>query len=183
MAEAQRRYRFQFFLFLAALALLVFVAALVTWQNARVARAAERESLAFNHRVHVEAGAQCVFCHPGVLHGPVAGIPSTAKCTGCHVSVQVREAAQPTIDWLIEAWQAETPLQWVKTFDQPDYVYFSHQPHIAAGVACESCHGDVGGMARLEQTIRLNMGYCLRCHRDQAPEKIKRLETCTTCHQ
>jgi hypothetical protein len=102
---------------------------------------------------------------------------------GCHRSVQVREEAQATIDILLQHWSEKRPMQWEKTFDQPDFVYFSHRPHVVVGVACESCHGDVSGMARLEQTIRLNMGYCLGCHRDQSPEKVKRLETCSTCHQ
>ena len=183
MTEPQSRYRRQFVLFLAATGLLVLLAVIVSWQNARLARAAERETLPFNHRVHVAAGAQCVYCHPGVLYGPVAGIPSTAKCMGCHTNVQVREGAQATVEILLQHWSDGRPLQWEKTFDQPDFSYFSHRPHIVAGVACESCHGDVSSMARLEQTIRLNMGYCLGCHRDQSPEKVKRLETCSTCHQ
>lgn len=183
MTEPQSKYRRQLFLFVAAIGLLALSAALVTWQNARLARAAGRESLAFNHRVHIEAGAQCVFCHPGALYGPVAGIPSTAKCMGCHASVEVRPDGQESVEVLVQQWQAKAPLRWVKTFDQPDFVYFSHRPHIVAGVACESCHGDVAGTVRLEQTIRLNMGYCLGCHREQAPEKVKQLETCSTCHQ
>jgi hypothetical protein len=183
MAEPQSKYRRQFVLFLAATGFLVLLAAAISWQNARLARAAEGETLAFNHRVHVAAGAQCVFCHPGVLYGPVAGLPSTAKCIGCHASVQIRPEAQASVDVLLQHWEEGRPLLWVKTFDQPDFVYFSHRPHIAAGVACESCHGNVAGMARLEQTIRHNMGFCLGCHRNQAPEKVKRLEACSTCHQ
>jgi hypothetical protein len=183
MTGPQSKYRRQLVLFLAAAGFLLVLAAAVTWQNARLARAAERETLAFNHQVHIAAGAQCVFCHPGTLYGAVASIPSTAKCMGCHANVQVREEAQPAVDILVQHWQDGQPLQWVKTFDLPDFVYFSHQPHIAAGVACESCHGDVGGMVVVEQTTRFNMGFCLGCHRDQAPEKVKRLETCSTCHQ
>jgi hypothetical protein len=183
MTVPQSKYRRQFVLFVAAAGLLVILAGAVTWQNARLARAAEKEPLTFNHQVHVSAGAQCVFCHPGTLYGAVASIPSTAKCMGCHANVQVREEAQPTVDIVVRHWQDGLPLRWVKTFDLPDFVYFSHRPHISAGVACESCHGDVGGMAVLEQTIRFNMGFCLGCHRDQAPEKVKRLETCSTCHQ
>jgi hypothetical protein len=102
---------------------------------------------------------------------------------GCHANVQVREAAQPSVDVVVQHWESDQPLQWVKTFDLPDFVYFSHQPHIAAGVACESCHGDVENRVVLEQTTRFNMGFCLGCHRDQTPDKVKRLESCSTCHQ
>jgi hypothetical protein len=183
MTEPQSKYRRRFFPLLAAAILIILLATVVWWNHARLARAAEGETLVYNHRVHIAAGAQCVYCHPGVLYGRVAGLPSTAKCIGCHASVEVRPEAQETVDVLLQHWEEGQPLRWVKTFDQPDFVYFGHRPHIAAGVACETCHGNVAEMARVEQTIRLNMGFCLTCHRAQAPEKVKRLEACSTCHQ
>jgi len=33
-------------------------------------------------------------------------------------------------------------------------------------VPCETCHGDVGRMARVEQVQPLTMGWCLDCHRE-----------------
>ena len=179
----QALYRRQFLIFLLASGLLVILAVATSLYNGRLARAAEQETLAYNHRAHVAAGANCVYCHPGVTRGPVAGVLSTAKCMGCHQSVQVAEEKQDKVDVLLAHWDEGKPLRWMKTFDQPDFVYYSHQPHIAAGVACEECHGNVGEMTHLEQTIRHNMGFCLSCHRQQAPEKVKRLETCSTCHQ
>ena len=200
-------YRRQFLLFVAATGLVVLLAVALSLNNGRLARAAEAETLAFNHKAHVAAGAQCVFCHPGVLDGAVAGIPSTAKCMGCHQNVQVAADKQSKIDTLVSYWEQGKPLRWIKTFDQPDFVYFTHQPHIGAGVACEQCHGNVGEISYLTQTIRHNMGFCLACHRqpdsgnapravqatvggawrvlyDQSqPEKVLRLETCSTCHQ
>ncbi len=187
--------------------LLVVLAAGFSWNNARLARAAGVETIAYNHGKHVAAGIQCVYCHPGVMQGRVAGLPSTAKCMGCHSNLQVSDAAQEDIALLFDYWEQSKPLQWVKTFDQPDFVYYSHQPHIAAGIACERCHGEVGEMAYLEQTIRHNMGFCLACHRQpdegnanrvvqatvggawrllydhSEPDKVVRLETCSTCHQ
>ena len=208
MTETQSaRYRRQFLIFLAATGLLLVLAFAVSLNNGRLARAAEAETLAFNHKAHVDAGAQCVFCHPGVLDGPVAGIPSTAKCVGCHQNVVVAADKQEKVDILLAHWESGEPLRWIKTFDQPDFVHFTHQPHIAAGVACEECHGDVGEMTYLTQTIRHNMGFCLACHRQpdagnsprvvqatvggawrvlpgqSEPAKVVRLETCSTCHQ
>ncbi len=208
MTEAKTtHYRRQFLLFVAATGLLVVLAVAASLNNGRLARAAEAETIAYNHGKHVQAGIECVYCHPGVLNGPVAGIPSTAKCMGCHRNVQVSEKGQQDADLLLAHWEAGEPLRWVKTFDQPDFVQYSHQPHIAAGIACETCHGEVGEMAYLNQTIRHNMGFCLACHRQpdsgdapravqavaggawrilyspQEPERVLRLETCSTCHQ
>lgn len=183
MAEAQSiKYRLQFLIFILATGLLVILALGATWNNGRLARAAEAETLAYNHGKHVAAGIQCVYCHPGVLEGAVAGIPSTAKCMGCHRNVQVSAGGQEDVNVLLAHWEAGEPLRWMKTFDQPDFVQFAHRPHISAGVACEECHGAVAEMAQLEQTVRHNMGFCLGCHRQQEPEKVKRLETCSTCH-
>jgi len=74
-------------------------------------------------------------------------------------------------------------LEWVPVAIMPDFVYFSHQPHIAAGVACQTCHGDVANMAAAEPQKNQNMGWCLNCHKTQAPEKVEKLTDCATCHK
>jgi hypothetical protein len=51
----------------------------------------------------------------------------------------------------------------------PDYVYFDHSIHIAKGVGCSTCHGDVASMPLMRQAAPLTMGWCLDCHRDPAP--------------
>ncbi len=144
--------------------------------------AAPPQPLVFQHSKHVAAGVNCLFCHPGAQTGAVAGVPSTAKCMGCHVAVQPKDARdQPDIDRLVKMWEARQPIQWVKVFEQPDFVHFNHRPHIAQGVACETCHGDVSKMG-YARPYNLNMGFCLNCHRKQAPEKVARLLDCGTCH-
>ncbi|NLE77093.1 MAG: cytochrome c3 family protein [Chloroflexi bacterium] len=164
-----------------AMALLALVALAFLYRDQKVAA---QELLTFNHQKHVAAGAPCVFCHPGVLNGAVAGIPSTQKCMGCHTSVAPRsEQGRIDIARLTAAWETETPLRWVRHFDQPDYVQFNHRPHIVAGVACERCHGAVSQAVTPKPAFRVNMGFCLSCHRQQAPEKVVRLESCATCHK
>jgi hypothetical protein len=32
------------------------------------------------------------------------------------------------------------------------------------------------------EPYNLNMGFCLDCHKQQAPEKVARLIDCSTCH-
>ena len=102
---------------------------------------------------------------------------------GCHANVQPKDPAdQKDIDQLIATWDAKEPINWVKVTKFPGYTYFNHRPHIAAGVACESCHGDVSQMG-YAQPYNLNMGFCLHCHNQQPPEKVTRLIDCATCHR
>jgi hypothetical protein len=67
----------------------------------------------------------------------------------------------------------------------PDFVHFNHRPHVAAGLNCESCHGNVAGMTIYENPQVLNMGWCLTCHRERAAgdaAKLTKLTDCGTCH-
>ena len=157
---------------------------LISGQGRASAETPAEDSLRFTHQKHVAAGVPCVFCHPGVLHSPVAGIPSLAKCAGCHQNIQVTSAeGQAQVDILMEHWDKGVPLRWAKVNDQPDFVGFTHRPHIAAGVYCEACHGEVGKMAMARPAYRINMGFCLACHTQQAAEKQDRLTSCATCHK
>jgi hypothetical protein len=60
----------------------------------------------------------------------------------------------------------------VRVHDLPDFVYFNHSIHIAKGVACQVCHGDVGTMPLVWRTQSLQMGWCIECHR--SPEQYIR---------
>jgi len=144
--------------------------------------AAPPQPLAYQHQKHVAAGATCLYCHPGAASGAVAGLPSLAKCMGCHTNVNPQDPAdQKNIDQLVQYWESKRPVQWIKINDQPDFVRFGHRPHVAAGVACETCHGNVSQMG-YAQSYNHNMGWCLDCHRKQPPEKVTRLIDCATCH-
>jgi hypothetical protein len=61
------------------------------------------------------------------------------------------------------------PLHWRRVHRLPDYVYFDHSIHVAKGVGCSTCHGDVAQMPLIRQAAPLTMGWCLSCHRDPAP--------------
>jgi hypothetical protein len=70
----------------------------------------------------------------------------------------------------------------------PSHVQFQHSRHINAGVACQSCHGEIQGMERVEQAKPLNMGECLACHRSEN-QKLQMSGKppaapldCTACH-
>ena len=71
-----------------------------------------------------------------------------------------------------ESWNNHTPLQWNRVYDLPDYVYFDHSIHVAKGVGCSTCHGDVGEMPLMERAVSLQMRWCLECHAN--PEQYLR---------
>jgi len=100
----------------------------------------------FSHDHHVgQIGIDCRYCHTAVETSSSAGIPPIATCMNC---------------------QDGTPLRWNKVNDLPDFVYFNHSIHVAKGVACTTCHGQVDKMPLMYQAESLQMDWCLACHRD-----------------
>jgi hypothetical protein len=166
----------------AATLILVVVVLLLTVRGGASALDPAEQVIDFNHGKHIAAGVQCLYCHPGGLHGRVSSIPSLEKCMGCHHNVEVSGEGAIDVEVLLSHWEQGKSLQWEKTTDQPDFVFFNHRPHIAAGVSCESCHGDVASMAKIKQAYRVNMGFCLHCHKKQDKEIVPELIACATCH-
>lgn len=142
-------------------------------------------TLPFSHQVHAqEVGISCLFCHSQALRSPQAGIPSLQKCMICHEYITVDDPeAQQQVEQLKQAYEQEWRVRWPDVYKQPDFVYFSHRPHIADGVACETCHGDVKSMDLVEKQVEMNMGFCLNCHQQQPEDEKTRLIDCATCHK
>jgi len=62
--------------------------------------------------------------------------------------------------------RAKSP-EWVKIHNLPDHVYFNHSQHTRVGqVACQTCHGNIQQMDKVQQTAELSMGWCINCHRE-----------------
>jgi len=133
------------------------------------------QPIAFSHRIHAGTNAiPCQLCHTYARRGPVAGIPSVQRCVQCHQTVTPEE---PEVVKLMAYWKDKKPIAWVRVHDLPDFVRFTHKPHVAAGVACQTCHGDVAKMEGAVQTESLSMGWCLNCHKERhAPTD------CLVCH-
>jgi len=141
------------------------------------------QPIEFNHQLHLGFGIQCLYCHSGAWRQASAGLPTQTKCWGCHQQIPVKNADQQKLADYVTAGE---PIPWVPVFIQPDFVYFNHRPHIAAEVNCETCHGELSYMKVAEPQNRLDMGWCLNCHRTKAandPEKLTRLTDCATCHR
>ena len=161
------------------LALIVLTLAAVVLSQ-RAALAAPAQTVDFSHRIHATAGVQCLFCHPNALRSPIAGIPSVQRCMGCHTVIATDS---PTIQEVAGYWERGEPIPWAPVNAQPDFVFFSHQPHLSAGLNCETCHGNVSQMEAARRVVRMDMGWCLNCHLKQPEEKAARLTDCLVCHK
>ena len=140
------------------------------------------QPIQFPHLMHINLGVQCLYCHPGALRGPSPGLPTETKCWGCHQQITIRNSE---VDKLISYVKANKPIPWVPVAILPDFVYFSHRPHIAAGLNCENCHGEISQMT-VAQPQKMNMGWCLNCHRTRFandPVMLTKLTDCGTCHK
>jgi hypothetical protein len=122
------------------------------------------QPIAFPHKVHAgDNKIPCLYCHSAARTSRHAGIPPASFCMNCHT---ILEKQTVEIEKLKEAVQQQRPIQWVKVHNLPDFVYFNHSQHVVSGVACQSCHGPVETMQRIEQVKPLTMGWCLQCHRE-----------------
>ena len=122
----------------------------------------------FSHEHHVAGlGLDCRFCHASVEVSANAGLPPTSTCMTCHSQIWTNAAVlEPVRRSLAD----NTPIAWKRVTDLPDYVYFNHSIHIAKGVGCSSCHGEIDRMPLTQKAKSLTMGFCIDCHRDPAPK-------------
>jgi hypothetical protein len=147
------------------------------------------QPIRFSHRIHAgEALIGCTSCHVYAERGPVAGIPSMARCQGCHKFVK-EDPEKPAITQelkpLLQLLREQKVIEWVRVTRVPDHVYFTHARHVRAGVRCQECHGPVEKMDVVHQVAPLTMGWCLECHHRKQREAAgrERLTECVTCHK
>jgi hypothetical protein len=123
----------------------------------------QEQPVPFSHKHHVGGlGIDCRYCHTSVEESAFAGLPPTETCMTCHSQVW-KDA--PVLQPVRESWQTGMPIKWQRVHDLPDYVYFNHSIHVAKGVGCATCHGQVNEMPLTWKTKQLYMRWCLDCHR------------------
>lgn len=130
----------------------------------------------FSHRVHVnDKKISCFFCHPEAMQTARAGIPPLETCMLCHARIAV---TYPPIAKLREQYFGNKPVFWNRIHVLPEFVYFDHSMHIHRQVDCSYCHGNVPQMDRIVLQQKLEMGFCIGCHK-----KTKTSHDCFLCHR
>jgi len=181
-----------------ALALLAILGAVA--HSTRGQAAVPVQPIAFSHQIHAgQYKIDCQYCHADARRSEYAGLPSVARCMGCH---KITAADRPEIQKLAGFFAQQKPIPWVRIFKVPEYVHFPHKPHVRVGVTCKTCHGPIETMtvvsAKTGQNLSndllnlvtfapsptpLTMGWCVECHtRMNAKEGKKAPLECVTCH-
>ena len=181
------------------LAVLLFLAVSAWSRQPAIAKPAV-QPIAFPHNTHAQTyKIDCQYCHADARRSEYAGLPSVQRCMGCH---KIVAADRPEIKKLAEYAGTQTPIPWTRVFKVPEFTYFPHKAHIAAGLRCQTCHGPVETMTtvaaatgpRLSNDMLhllgfkpsappLTMGWCVECHREQnATRHTQAPLDCVTCH-
>lgn len=133
------------------------------------------QPLPFSHKKHAgEQALKCATCHRNADPGEKMGFAPTATCMGCHSD---EAADKPSIQKLAAFDKEKREIRWVRVYEIPSFVFFSHRAHLATGNTCTECHGQVAERERLYREGDLSMAGCIKCH------QAKQASTdCTYCH-
>lgn len=136
------------------------------------------DPIAFPHNVHAgDNRIDCQYCHFSAERSKSAGLPPVATCMGCHSVVAGRNNPEE-VQKLRDYWDRGESIPWGIIYKVSEHVQFPHMRHIAAGLDCSACHGqvqEIGVISTLAQP--LSMGWCLDCHTSMGASR-----DCTVCH-
>lgn len=136
---------------------------------------APKQPVPFSHKQHAATGLKCKECHQNADPGEMMGLPAASKCMACHVEIA---KDKPSIQNLKQLAASGQPIPWVRVYQIPSYVEFSHRAHLETGAGCESCHGAVAQRDALWREGNISMGGCIACHRQNRASI-----DCTLCHE
>lgn len=140
------------------------------------AMAQPQQPIPFSHKVH--AGTlklKCKMCHPNPDPGEVMKVAAPSVCMQCHSSIKTDS---PAIQKLAAFAKNGKEIKWVRVYEIPSYVSFSHRTHLEAGNTCQECHGPVETRDVLAKEGDISMTGCMNCHRAK-----KASNDCTFCHE
>ena len=137
--------------------------------------AAPAQPIPFSHKQHLALKLQCKMCHANPDPGEMMGIAAASVCMQCHSSIKTES---PAIQKLASFAADKREIPWVRVYQIPGYVDFSHKTHLNSGATCETCHGHVEQRDALFRETNISMGGCMDCHRAH-----KATIDCTGCHE
>lgn len=129
----------------------------------------------FSHKEH--AGTlkmPCRYCHAPSRSGETLMIPRAQFCMQCHQTVATDN---PGVQKLAQYVKTDRTIPWVRIYELPSFVSFSHKVHLQHGATCEECHGEVAQRVRLYKESDISMATCVNCHRAKQASI-----DCSTCH-
>lgn len=129
----------------------------------------------FSHQAHAAKKIKCSYCHKYATSLSAAGMPRVQVCSSCHRAIKIRT---PEIEKLFAFVGRGEDIPWVRLYELPHFILFSHKRHVRAGVACETCHGNVAALTEPIHLVPHTMGTCLTCHR-----RHNASTDCVTCHR
>jgi hypothetical protein len=122
------------------------------------------QPIPFSHKVHAGINKiPCQYCHEYARRSSMSGVPPVERCVGCHGSGIAGGIKPVTRPWMDHT-QSPFEIRWNRVYQLPDFVRFTHRPHVNAGVQCQECHGEVENMDRVVPVHEINMGFCVECH-------------------
>jgi hypothetical protein len=150
------------------------------------------QPIPFSHAHHAgEFEIDCQYCHSATDRSRSAGMPSVEVCMGCHQMFPREYDELEGIQILKQHWAEKQPIVWKQIHRLPEHVKFRHNRHIQAGVDCQECHGPVEEIDKMHMvedtkwwfyglpTEKLEMGWCIQCHRDNNQQAT---QDCLACH-
>jgi hypothetical protein len=137
---------------------------------------APAQPIPYSHKKHLAFGLDCKDCHANPEPGKLMAFPDTGRCMLCHETIA---KDKPSIQKLAGYAKSKQAIPWIRVYTVLPGVAWNHRVHLAAGVKCETCHGQVREMdAMSEVTSVVTMYSCLNCH------DINHAKTaCDTCHK
>ena len=154
--------------------------AVFLFTSALIGKPSPDQPIAFSHKTHSETyKLACLYCHVYADRSTVAGVPPVQTCFGCHkIIAGEKPEAKKEIKKILNHWKNKDPIPWIRIYDLPDFVYFSHKRHVKEGVACQTCHGQIQEMNQVRRVASLEMGWCLNCHHQRGVDR-----DCVICHK
>jgi len=129
-------------------------------------------------RVHAGVNKiPCQYCHAYAARSSEPGVPAVARCVGCHGNgiARVESSRSPVHGPTTRNHRSRS--NGTASTRCPDFVRFPHNPHIHAGVQCQSCHGRSRPWIACVPVYEINMGFCVDCHTER-----KATLDCVGCH-
>ena len=152
------------------------------WPTLPGALRGPEQPIFYRHDIHAgQYRIPCLYCHNNAANSWTANIPTVSTCMGCHLVISAADTAgtpHPEIAKLRDFAGRGEPIPWVRVNKVSEHAHFPHMRHVNAGLACQSCHGNIQQMPRVFAAQNVNqMGWCTNCHMLRGVTR-----DCTACH-